>query len=373
MLRRTHAPGPVLALFLGLAFGVLAAAPASAAGSAVEPGSTKGGEVKKAGWWWVANQPPAETGLVAHPQQNPPNVPRGHLPVAATGGEADKISAIELELDAKPGSFAKKATLVLRESGEPGASADVDGAKILACPVTEAFWADGTAARWDAKPEYDCDIAQAAGKRSGKGIWTFDITSLATIWLTPGSTGSSSLVLVEGAEAPDSFQVTFAGNKDKGIGFSGEFGPPAKTPALGGAGAVGGAGVGLGGGSTSGGSLGGSSSAGGSLDSGSLSSSTGGGPVEAPPADTGTVQQTAPVVEEQVQPAAAPTVVPPWYAGMPKASLLLVPFALGLAYLAMLALGPDAQPAESSPRHGVSRALERMRAAGSQAVAGVRR
>jgi hypothetical protein len=53
--------------------------------------------------------------------------------------------------------------------------------------------------------------------------------------------------------------------------------------------------------------------------------------------------------------------------------LLLAPLALGLAYLAMLALGPDAQPSASSSQRGVSRALERLRLAGGQAVAGVRR
>ena len=58
----------------------------------------------KTGWWWVANQPPAETGLVAYPQQSPPNIPAGHLPVAASQGEPDKVTAVELTLDAKPGS-----------------------------------------------------------------------------------------------------------------------------------------------------------------------------------------------------------------------------------------------------------------------------
>ena len=28
---------------------------------------SRGGQVLKTGWWWVANQPPAETGLVAYP------------------------------------------------------------------------------------------------------------------------------------------------------------------------------------------------------------------------------------------------------------------------------------------------------------------
>ena len=65
---------------------------------------SRGGQVLKTGWWWVANQPPAETGLVAYPQQSPPNVPAGHLPVAARGREPHKVTPVEQTHDAKPGS-----------------------------------------------------------------------------------------------------------------------------------------------------------------------------------------------------------------------------------------------------------------------------
>ena len=357
-----HKPAVVLMLaaLLGTTVALGVAAPASAK---PEPGRTRGGEVTKVGWWWVANQPPAETGLVAYPQQSPPNIPAGHLPVAATAGEPDKVAAVELLLAAKPGSLVESAKIVLRESASPGANTNAESAKILACPVTEAFWADGMAARWDGKPSYDCDLAQAAGVRDEKGVWTFDLTMLASSWLAEGSTGAASFVLVEGAEAPDSFQVTFAGLADQGIGFVGKYQAPVKgSTSATGAGPVASSSSGFGaGGGTSGGWV----------SSGSLSPAGGTEP-GALPMDSGSAETTDPVAAATV-PVAAPAVVRPWYSGLPKAAYVLVPLALGLAYLAMLALGPDAQPSASSSQRGVGRALERLRLAGAQAVAGVRR
>lgn len=334
---------------------------------------SRGGQVLKTGWWWVANQPPAETGLVAYPQQSPPNVPAGHLPVAASAGEPDKVTAVELTLDAKPGSSVTTAKVVLTESDAPGANANAEAAKIIACPVTDGFWADGTAARWDARPAYDCDAAQAAGTRDDKGRWTFDLTGIASSWLAEGATGSPSFALVEAVDAPESFQVTFAPVAENGIVYTGKYGPPV-SGALPPPAAVGGSGPLAAGGSSasSGGGFGSTGTGSGSLSSGSLG--TGGDvPLDAAPADPGATAETTEPVTAATTPVAAPAVVPAWYSGLPKAAFLLVPFALGLAYLAMLALGPDAQPTTTTSRHGVSRALDRFRQAGTQALAGVRR
>lgn len=366
MARHRRIVALTLAAFLGTTVALGVASPASAK---PEPGKSQGGEVTKVGWWWFANQPPAETGLVAYPQQSPPNIPAGHIPVAATAGEPDKVAALELRLSAKPGSLVESATVVLQESASPGASANAESAKILACPVTEAFWADGSAARWDGRPAYDCDAAQAAGVRDKDGLWTFDLTMLATSWLAEGATGSPSFVLVEGAEAPDSFQVTFAGLADKGIGFVASYLPPAKAMATTGGGGAAPAGPVAG--SSSSGLVAGGGTSGGSLPSGSLAPA-GDLPAGAAATDPGTAETTDPVAAGTV-PVAAPAAIRPWYSGLPKGSLVLLPLALGLAYLAMLALGPDAQPSVGSSQHGVSRALERLRLAGAQAVAGVRR
>jgi hypothetical protein len=375
--RTAHALALAALCWTGLAGGLTTAAWAAEDAEDAKEADTKsrGGQVLKTGWWWVANQPPAETGLVAYPQQSPPNIPAGHLPVAASAGEPDKVTAVELVLDAKPGASVTTAKVVLTESDAAGATVNAEAAKIIACPVTDGFWADGTAARWDARPAYDCDAAQAAGTRDDKGRWTFDLTGLASSWLAEGATGSPSFALVEAVDAPESFQVTFAPVAENGIVYTGKYGAPVgggTAPITGPTSSTGG--VAVGGGAAGGGFGAGDSGSTGSLTTGSLDAGTSGDvPLDAAPAEQGATAETTDPVTAQTTPVAAPAIVPSWYSGMPKAAFLLVPFALGLAYLAMLALGPDAQPTTTTSRHGVSRALDRLRQAGTQALAGVRR
>ena len=107
--------------------------------------------------------------------------------------------------------------MVLRESDEPGANTHADAARLLACPVTELFWADGSGAAWKDQPTYDCKTASAEGKRSKKGLWRFDLTAIAAGWLEEGNTDSRSVVLVEDVEAPESFQLALEGPKDEGV------------------------------------------------------------------------------------------------------------------------------------------------------------
>ena len=373
--RTAHTLALAALCWTGLAGGGVTTAAWAAEDAEDADTKSRGGQVLKTGWWWVANQPPAETGLVAYPQQSPPNIPAGHLPVAASAGEADKVTAVELVLDAKPGASVTTAKVVLTESDATGANMNAEAAKIIACPVTDGFWADGTAARWDARPAYDCDAAQAAGTRDDKGRWTFDLTGLASSWLAEGATGSPSFALVEAVDAPESFQVTFAPVADNGIVYTGKYGAAigaGTAPLTGATGSTGG--VPVGGGAAGGGFGSGDTGSGGSLSTGSLDAGTSGDvPLDAAPAEEGATAETTDPVTAQTTPVAAPAVVPTWYSGLPKAAFLLVPFALGLAYLAMLALGPDAQPTTTTSRHGVSRALDRLRQAGTQALAGVRR
>lgn len=338
----------VTALFL--ACGI----PASAAAQ-VQPGSHSGGSVLKTGWWWLANETPLDDTTLSPPQSSPPNVPKGSLPVSAANGEPEKLSAIEFKIAAKKGSMVDSFVLALRESEEPGVNANQETAKVAACPVTDVFWADGQAAKWKARPSYDCDSAMALGERSKDGVWRFDLTSMAGLWLSPTSTGSASVVLVEQGEAPESFQVVYDGQKAKGIGLKIVTSPPLP------------AGVGTGIGSATppsvGGSAGGASSLG--STSGSSAGSLSSAPAGAPPMDATVAgaplpAEAAPAADTQLA-AATMAVAPPWYAGLSGGGLLLLPFALGLGYLLMLALGPDAQPATTTTQHGVGRALDRLR------------
>lgn len=335
-----------------------------AGNAGVRPGTAEGAELVKTGWWWAGNETPLDETVVAPPQPSPPNVPKGALPVSATGGEPEKLSALEFALDGEPGGFVEQAVLVLRESADPGATVNAEAAKILACPVTESFWADGAAATWKSRPAYDCDLASAPGERDAKtGVWSFDLTAVASLWTAEGGTGSGSLVLVEGAEAPESFQVAFDGPAAKGIGFAFEVGKaPAGLPAPSAVGTSGTAST-----AESGSSLGSSLGSGTAGTAGPLAGSAEVAPMGEPPA-AGEPAVAAPA-SAATTPVAAPFAAPAWYSGIPAVGYLLLPLMLGLAYLLMLALGPDAQPASGPSQHGVARALERLRTAGAALAA----
>lgn len=323
-----------------------------------KPGELRKADVVKHGWWWTANEPPPETGLLAAPQPPTPTTPNGTLAVGALGGDPERLSAIEVRLKAKPGSTVRSFEMVLRESAQPGANVNAEGAKILACPVTELFWADGTAAAWKDRPEYDCEAASAKGERLASGVWRFDLGDIAQAWLAEGNSDSRSVVLVEDVEAPEAFQVAFEGQKLDGIGLALKASPPAPLPdpdtsGSSGGGTSGSTGSGVSGGG--GGSGGGLGSTGGSFGGGEPSLV--GGPDPQPASEP---QAAEPAAEKEVGllPVAG---TPAWYSGIPRTGLLLVPFALGLAYLIMLALGPDGRPVPATGRHGVSRALDRLR------------
>jgi hypothetical protein len=366
-------PGRRLTGMVATALGTLVVA-SPAAAQTVAPGTADGASVVKVGWWWRANDStPADDTSVGVPQPRSPRVPEGSLPVTAVGGEPEKMSAVEFSIDAPAGSTVDSFTLALRENAEPDAALNQQDAAILACPVTDVFWAHGQGARWSTRPAYDCQAGQV-GKRGDEGVWTFDLTGLAKGWTSAFPTRAPAVVLVEDVGAPESFQVTFDGVAAKGIGLRVETTPPPATGTTGTTGTDRGGEAVTAGGAVSGaavpndiGAPAGGGPAGplpgvgsGSVPSGagapSLPTVAAGAPL---PATGGGVPEVAPPVA-RASTAIVSTPPPPWYAGISWAGFLLVPFALGLAYVAMLALGPDAQPATGGAQHGVGRALERL-------------
>ena len=341
----------------------------TAAGSGVRPGSAEGAELVKTGWWWAANETALDETVVAPPQSSPPNVPKGALPVSAVGGDPEKFTALEFSLDAEEGDFVESGVLVLKENAEPGATANVENAVVLACPVTEGFWADGASAAWKARPAYDCDLAKARGERDGKGVWTFDVTAIASLWVAEGHKGSTAVALVEGVEAPMSFQVAFDGPAAEGVGWSFTVGEGAAgglapmSPSVAGPSGTGGSSTGSTGATSAGLASGGSTS--GSLSPADIGAPMAGEAELAASEPSGGDAEAAPAATAATTPVAAPTAVPAWYSGIPVGGLLILPLVLGLAYLLMLALGPEAQPAVGTSQHGVGRALERLRTMGS--------
>lgn len=349
----TRRTAPVAAITLALLLGGVGAATAE-----VKPGTEDGATVSKVGWWWRANEGPLDDNPVAPlPPPPSPNIPEGALPVSAVAGDPEKVSAIEFALEFGPGATVTSFELSLREAEEPAANpnADAETTKVLACPVTEFFWTEGTAQRWNSLPSYDCDLAMAEGERGSDGVWKFDLTSIGGLWLAADSTMAPSIVLVEKVEAPESFQVAFDGVAKKGIGVklvaTGGGPPTTPPPPPVGSGDSGAVDTGLG-------------SSGALVDSGGVVDSGSAGIGDAAPEAAGVPTATGgePAAQDpQAAPISTPAAMASVLESIPGGAFALIPIVLGLAFAAMIALGPNGEPALATARHGVSRALERMR------------
>jgi hypothetical protein len=261
--------------------------------------------------------------------------------------------------------------LALKESADPAVNPNSASATVTACPMTESFWVGVDNGPWATRPTYDCAAGAVPGTRDDKGVWTFDLTLLASQWLAEDREFAPAVVLVStptaepaATEAPDpaadpaasTFQVAF--DKTAGVGLvASTLEPtddepvdddPAPAPEAD------------------------------PVDDGGSSSGSGGGlsgvgeaildaMPEAPPADAapppGTETEAAPAqtTASTLAPVAAPVLA--WHDEIGAKALLAVP-ALLLAYLVMLAMGPAGQPAVGGGRRGVSRALDRMRTSG---------
>jgi hypothetical protein len=372
-------------VWVGLIISGLFAAPLLSMGAAhaaakVEPGTLQGGEVAQTGWWNAVNEPPPDNPALPPPPPPAPDAPAGTLPVTVLRGEPSKISAIEFGLEGDLGSTVDGVELALKETAEPALTANAEGALITACKVIESYWVGGENNPWKNKPAYDCEAGSAKGVRDTKGVWRFDVTSLATDWLATDRTGSPSVVLVGEQTGPNgepmNFQVVFEGVKTKGIGLAASTTPPTdpgdddpgsstptdptdspsdpvdETDPAG--------------------------NLGNDADLGDLGSLTETDPA---PLDEGAPDLT-PVAADGETPTAdagAPAgpvsaTIRPWYDGLLKPAILLLPLILGLAYMAMVAMGPDAQPDSAAGHRGVSKALDRLRvaSAGMTAKAGAR-
>lgn len=363
----------LVAPVLGGLGGSLIAVPASAAGDTPVPGTFVGGTVAKSGWWARSNEQAPETGVLAPPSVPALGAPAGTLPVAAIAGEPERITALEFALEGDEGSEVGNLVLALKESAEASANPNSSSGTVTACPMTEAYWVGVDNGPWATRPTYDCSVGAVAGTRDDKGVWTFDLTPLASQWLAADQEFAPAVVLVStpptepaATEPPEpsssTFQVAF--DKTAGMGLVAETlapseddetddpepAPEPETEPVDDGGGFGDSG---------GGGLGGVGEA--VLDAlppaPPVEAATPTAP-EAPPAQTTTTA---------LAPVAAPVLA--WHDEIGAQALLAVP-ALLLAYLVMLAMGPAGQPAVGGGRRGVSRALDRMRATGASRLPG---
>lgn len=388
MRRSARRAGSLAAVVIApLLLGVLPlATPATAADGGPEPGTFTGGTVTQTGWWGQSNRQAPETGLAAPPSLPSLAAPKGTLPVTGISGQPERITALQFALKGKPDGTVKSVKLALKESAEDSTNLNASAGTVFACPLTEEFWVGVENGPWDTAPTYDCSLGSVAGKRSDEGVWTFDLTSLATQWLASDSQYAPAVVLVSATdpvEAPDApqgapsvptvpgvptaptaptgpesagtFQVGFDGLK--GIGLVAKTKPPVKTDddsETDSDDTDDGDGGGLGGGGGFGAVVDAAADLLDAVPAEDLPVTTPDTPTQEPTA-TGLVPVAAPILS--------------WYDGIGAKALLAVP-ALLIAYLIMLAMGPGGQPVVGGGRRGVSRALDRMKAEGAARLPG---
>jgi hypothetical protein len=332
----------VVAVAVGL--GALALAPVAGTSAQVASGVHADSE----GWWNTGPATPVTlpaSPLGPLPQPPAPDLPDGAVPVAMRVGQAVRVGALGVVVDAAKGSHVNKLVLHLKEAaaaGQQGASA-----KVRACPVT-SFLAPESNGSPENLPEENCDVAHADGVRAADGTWTFDLTAIAAAWLDPfGTVEPNGLRLDPVGDPPATFQVSFTGYEDATFETDIVAGAPAADPF-----ATGGA--------TGAGALGG-----GSLDSGSLSAGTTDFP--APSLDAPAVAAPAVPAAPTTPVAAKPQVAAPVAASRagdtvgnwPLAVLLLLVAAVALALATAWTLGPAGRrrPELARRQGGVSRAL----------------
>ncbi|GAB2753188.1 hypothetical protein GCM10027020_01450 [Nocardioides salsibiostraticola] len=355
---------------------IVIASSATAGEKGPKPGTFRGGALIQDGWWARTNEPPPETGLAQPPSVPAVAAPEDALLVALINGDPERITALEFGLKGGDDTIVDEVLLALAESDERGANVNSELANLQACPVTESFWVGVDNGAWKTAPVYDCETGAAPGVRSDEGVWTFDLTALASGWTASDSMNSPAVVLVgtpaaDPAQGASSFQVGFDG--EKGIGLAakvtrlpaentdgGEEGEAEglETPDA----ASGGSGTGETTGSGSSGGFGGVSS------SGDLGSSNV-DPISVP--DSSAVEGAAGLEdtgagfapeEADTRALVSAPIGSAWYSGLGIRAILLAAVVLMLSYLVMVAMGGAGQPTVGGRRRGVGRALERLRA-----------
>lgn len=319
----------VLTALLALSF-VSAAAQAQA-------GAQSGATVDQAGWWSRVNAVPDSPvpGVTLPPLTlpSPPSVPAGTMAVSVTAGQIDKVSAIGIRPELTDG-LVERAILAVPEA-TAGEQIDNTGAGtvIVACPISE-FWVAEQNGQWSNQPPNSCSTAKVPGQRSPDGVWTFDITSIASLWSTPGALAPNGVVLLPevAAETGATFQVVFSSDPSAiGIDLVASPRTPPSTAAV-----------------------------------PTTAAPSGGGTVT--PGTTGTAAPATtaappPVATTQPAPAATtPTTdisnIDKILGNFPGGVFLLVPLVVALAFSLMVAFGPLGEPMSGVTREGgVSRAL----------------
>lgn len=339
---------PSRALAVGAA-GVAVWLAVALAAPALQPAAAQPASVAadQDGWWNRAKGGNLPLTSPSVPFPVPPN----GLAVAASNGEPEKAAAVGIRLAVDSRAF-RRLILNLKESTSNGATVGTQVAAIKACAI-EAAWTPAKDGSWP-PPRAVTDTGCSNGTRSAEGVWSFDLSAIALRWLE-GGLAQNGVLLVENANPPASFQVTWGDRTTPDLSFgldvvveeeesaapsSEEIAPEAtanEEPV-----ASGGPGFGS--------------------TTASFEFSGGDAFATAVPQQPATAP-SPPVAAPAPRPAPLPLQPISVGENLPTATVLLGPLALFLAGLAAYSLGPAGNPSALTVRRegGVSRALARRR------------
>ncbi|HKY74711.1 MAG TPA: hypothetical protein VJS45_01120 [Acidimicrobiia bacterium] len=334
--------------------------------------------------WWNRLQGPQEGEPAGNPIRTvvpalpkPPNVPADAISAGATAGQVDKVAAVGIDVVLADGASLDRLVLRLKESEASGANVGADKAKVLACPATSP-WGPGQNGNWQDRPLADCSLGSAEGARGEDGTWTFDLAAIGRLWADPfAPLPAHGVVLsVDPAASQSPVQVSWLNLETGKVGVELAATPPT-------------------GGTTDGGpystdpaavvpaetapatapdttadSRAFPSTGVGATGTPEFAIGTGNGADAATPAasDTAAIDTTSESPPEATLTAAPdrPAVVPgsrravDFWERVPTSTALLIPVALGLAFLISMTLGPAGRPSPIFRREGgLSRALAR--------------
>lgn len=336
--------------------------------------------------WWNRLQGPQEDGPAGNPIGSvvpvlpvPTNVPADAISVGATAGQTDKIAAVGIDVVLADGASLDRLLLRLEESGASGANVGADKAKVVACPATSP-WGPGQNANWQDRPVADCNLGSAEGARGDDGVWTFDLGAIGRLWADQfAPLPAHGVVLsVDPAASQSPVQVSWLNLETGKVGVESAATPPTGGTSDGGpysadpspvAPAETGSGTAP---DTSADSRAFPATGGGATATPDLASGTGTGADAATPAasDTSAIGVTPePSPEAGLRASAAtpdrPSVLQSrravdFWERVPAPTALLIPVALGFAFLIGVTLGPAGRPSPVFRREGgLSRALAR--------------
>lgn len=132
----------------------------------------------KSGWWWAAQSSSAA------PVPVPYGTSPGDILVSRRAGAQEKSAAVWIDLSDLSTPPASLVVDIPEKSTDVPVPASGD---LIACAVFTEMWQPVQGGQWSARPRSGCTGSDVAfGTRSSSGVWSFDLTAMASSWVSGG-------------------------------------------------------------------------------------------------------------------------------------------------------------------------------------------